>query len=73
MILDKLWEEETDGKVNETRNDCTNAWGAVEAFRNNTGNYLVRYEDAFWVICPSLEDPLTQAQIDSVIAALKEG
>ena len=70
LILDKLWEDETDGKVNETRYDCTDAWGAVEAFRNNAGNYLVRYENAFWIICPSLEEPLTQAQIDAVIAVL---
>ena len=72
-VLNRLWEEETDGKVNETRYDCTDAWGAEEAFRNNAGNYIVRYADVFWVICPSLEESLTQAQIDSVIAALKEG
>ena len=72
-VLNKLWEEETDGKVNETRYDCTGAWGAEEAFRNNAGNYLVRYEDAIWVICPSLEEPLNQEQIDTIISALKEG
>ena len=72
-VLNRLWEEETDGKVNETRYDCTGAWGAEEAFRNNAGNYLVRYEDAFWVICPSLEEPLNQEQIDTIISALKEG
>ena len=72
-VLNRLWEEETDGKVNETRYDCTDAWGAEEAFRNNAGNYLVRYEDAFWVISYSLEEPLNQEQIDTIIAALKEG
>lgn len=70
-VLDKLWKEETDGKANETRYYCTEAWGAVEAFRNNAGNYLVRYEDAVWVICPSLEEPLTQEQIDLAIAAIR--
>ena len=72
-VLDQLWKEETDGKVNEIRYDCTAQWGAVEAFRNNAGNYIVRYEDALWVICPSLEEPLTQAQIDFVISAIREG
>ena len=69
-VLDALWAEETDGRVNEIRHDCTDSWGAEEAFRNNAGTYLVRYEDTFWVISHSLEQPLTQAQIDSIIAAL---
>jgi len=72
-VLDKLWEKETNGKVNDIREYCTEAWGAVEAFRNNAGSYLVLYEDALWVISSSLEAPLTQEQIDAVIAALKEG
>lgn len=72
-ILDKLWEEETKGKANETREYCTEAWGAVEAFRNGGGAYLVRFEDAMWFISLSLEEPLTQAQIDAVIAVLEEG
>lgn len=72
-VLDALWAEETDGRVNETRHDCTDSWGAEEAFRNNAGTYLVRYEDALWVISPSLEQPLTQAQIDLIITALREG
>jgi hypothetical protein len=72
-VLDQLWDEETDGRVNETREDCTADWGALEAFRNSTGTYLVRYEDAFWVISYSLDQPLNQDQIDTIIAALKEG
>ena len=71
-ILDKLWEEEIDGRANETRHDCTTAWGAEEAFRNGAGNYLVRYEDTFWIISYSLEEPLNQAQIDAIVSALKE-
>ena len=72
-VLNQLWEEETGGKANETREYCTDAWGAEEAFRNGNGTYLVRYEDAFWVISYSLEEPLTQEQVDAIIAALKEG
>lgn len=70
-VLDKIWKEETDGKANETREDCTEAWGAAEAFRNNAGNYLVRYGDAIWVICPSLDEPLTSEQIELAIAAIR--
>lgn len=70
-VLRKLWKEETKGKANETRTDCTAAWGAVEAFRNNAGEYLVRYKDAIWTIRYSFEEPLTQEQINSIIAALR--
>ena len=70
-VLDKLWEEETDGKANETREYCTDAWGAVVAFRNGAGNYIVRYDDALWVISPSLEEPLTSEQIELAIAAIR--
>ena len=59
--------------MNDTRQDCTASWGAAEAFRNNAGNYIVRYEDALWVICLSLEEPLTQEQIDLTIAAIRGG
>ena len=70
-VLDKLWEEETDGKASETWEDCTDAWGAVEAFRNGAGDYLIRYEDAIWVICPSLDEPLISEQITLAIAAIR--
>lgn len=70
-ILQEIWERETDGKVNETRTDCTTLWGAREAFRNNAGNYLIRYDDRIWVICPSLETPLTQEQISRIIETLE--
>lgn len=72
-VLSKLWEEETNGKRNEIREYCTDAWGAVEAFRNGAGDYLVLYEDALWVISPSLEEPLTSEQIDAIIAIFREG
>ena len=72
-VLEEVWARETEGKVNETRDDCTATWDAQEAFRNNAGNYLVRYENVVWVICPSLKESLTSEQIDAVIAALKEG
>ncbi len=71
-VMDRLWAEETKGKANETREYCTDAWDAAEAFRNGGGNYLVRYEDALWVISLSLEEPLTQEQINRVIAVLRE-
>ena len=72
-ILEKIWEKETSGKANETREDCTALWGAREAFRNGAGEYLVRCDKAIWILSLSLEEPLTQGQIDAVIAALREG
>jgi len=71
-VMDQLWEEETQGKSNEIREYCTDSWGALEAFRNGGGAYLVRYEDDLWVISVSLENSLTQGQIDSIITALGE-
>ncbi len=70
-VLDKLWKVETKGKRFDTRYDCTNAWGAVEAFRSGGGDYIVRYADALWVINPSLEEPLTDAQIALAIASIR--
>ena len=70
-ILDKLWEEETEGKANEIRTDCTADWGAELAFRNNNGDYLVRYDDAILVLCLSHEEELTPEQIDTVLSILE--
>lgn len=72
-VLDKLWKEETKGKRFETRFDCTDAWGAVEAFYNSNSDYVIRYENSLWVISSSLEEPLTREQIDLAIAAIREG
>lgn len=71
-VMDQLWEEETQGKSNEIREYCTDSWGALEAFRNGGGAYLVRYEADLWIISVSLENSLTQGQIDSIITALGE-
>lgn len=72
-VLDKLWQEETKGKRFDTRYDCTDAWGAEEAFYNSNRDYVIRYDDALWVISLSLEEPLTQEQIDAVISIFREG
>lgn len=65
-VLDQIWEDETDGKANEIRSDCTEDWGADLAFRNGAGNYLVRYGDRILILCPSMEDPLTREQIEII-------
>lgn len=65
-VLDKIWATETDGKANETRTDCTDDWGAENAFRNGAGDYLVRYEDRILIFCGSVEEPLTQDQIQII-------
>lgn len=65
-VLDRVWAAETDGKVNETRTDCTGDWGAENAFRNGAGDYLVRYEDKILVLCGSEEAPLNREQIDII-------
>ena len=72
-VLRKVWMEETKHKTKLERTDCTAAWGAVEAFRYGESNYLIRYEDALWTFHSSFEEPLTQEQIDSIIAVLRGG
>lgn len=70
-VLDVVWNQEV-RKANQTATDCAGVWEAEDAFRTDAGRYVVRYEDRILILRPGL-DPLTQAQIDAIISALKEG
>ena len=48
-ILDRIWEAEIKGKVNEGAADCTKEWSAVKALRNKNGVYYVRFEDTILI------------------------
>jgi len=48
-ILERIWEDEMDKKQNENKTECTKDWEADIAYRNEIGNYYVRYEDAILI------------------------
>lgn len=48
-ILNKIWEDELDKKVNESVTYCTQDWDANIAFINNAYEYYVRYDDAILI------------------------
>ena len=48
-ILNRIWEDELDKKQNENKADCTGDWEADIAFRNEIGDYYVRYKDAILI------------------------
>lgn len=65
-ILDKIWEEELDGKYNDGVTDCTTEWEATQALRNELGTYYVRYEDAILVFSDDKDVYLTIDQINII-------
>ena len=69
-VLDTVWNQEV-RKADQQAENCADEWDAADAFRTATGRYVVRYGDRILILRPGLE-PLTQAQIDAIISALKE-
>ena len=65
MVWNNFYEIDDDSLT-----DCTVMWNAKQAFRTTDG-YIVRYEGKILVF--SQVDLFTQEQIDSILAALKEG
>lgn len=62
-ILDRIWEEELEKRININQTDCTKDWGANIAFRNNVGNYYVRYENQIFILSEDSEIVLSKEQI----------
>ena len=62
-ILNRIWEDELDKKQNEDKTDCTEEWEADIAFRNEIGDYYVRYEDAILIFYEDNEHTLLSEQI----------
>lgn len=65
-ILNRIWEEEIDEKYNENKTDCKEAWEAEIAFRNEGGDYYVRYEDAVLIFCDNENIYLDSNQISII-------
>lgn len=62
-ILEKIWEETLQKKMNLDRTDCTDIWGAKTAFRNHIGNYYVRYENQIFILFEDEDTVLTTEQV----------
>lgn len=62
-ILNRIWEDELDKKQNENKTDCTREWEADIAFRNEIGNYHVRYENVILIFYEGRENVLLPEQI----------
>lgn len=62
-ILERIWEDELDKKKNENKSDCTKDWEAKIAFRNEIGDYYVRYEDVILIFYGDREVYLDSNQI----------
>ena len=62
-ILDRIWEEELEKRIDINQTDCTKDWGANIAFRNNVGNYYVRYENQIFILSEDSEIVLSKEQI----------
>lgn len=65
-ILDRIWKETLDKKVNEDMADCTDDWSAKAAFRNKAGTYYVRYENTIFILYEEDDTILTEEQIDII-------
>lgn len=65
-ILDKIWEDKMEAKVNEIMTDCTKEWSAELALRNETGSHYVRYEDVLLILNEEADIILTQEQIEMI-------
>ncbi len=62
-ILDRIWKDELDKKQNENKKECTEEWEADIAFRNEMGDYYVRYKEAILIFYEDEDNGLLPGQI----------
>ena len=70
-ILDRIWELETDGAANRNRTDCTEAWGAEIGFRNENGDFFLRYPNSILTFTLYDETQLSDVQIAVILDKLE--
>ena len=64
--MERIWKDELDKKQNENRIECTKDWEADIAFRNEIGNYYVRYEEAVLIFYEDRDIILVPEQISVI-------
>lgn len=70
-ILDKIWSEILDRKVNEIVVDCTGDWKAQKAIYNDVGTYYVRFENGILIFRENTDSHLTKEQIAIICEKLE--
>ena len=65
-ILNRIWKDELEKKYNVSKTECTKDWEADIAFRNEIGDYYVRYEDAILVFNEDKDISLVPEQISVI-------
>ena len=70
-ILNRIWKDEIEKKYNENQTDCKEMWEAEIAFRNEMGDFYIRYEDAILVFCDNEDIYLDKKQISIICDKLE--
>lgn len=70
-ILNRIWEEEFHKKYNDNKTDCQQEWEAEAAYRNEGGEYYVRYEKTILIFSEDARIPLNEEQISIICDKLK--
>lgn len=70
-ILDRIWDYESNRANNVDWTDCTAQWGASYAYRNDLGDYYVRFDGAILKFGVNETTYLSQEQIDIICNLLE--
>lgn len=65
-ILERIWKDEMEKEKNSNRTECTKDWEAESAFRNEIGDYYVRYQDTVLIFYGDREIYLDSDQISII-------
>lgn len=69
-IINTIWDERMEHKYNQTGEDVTDLFGAVDAVRNVAGDYLVKFQDSVLILSFAEDTILTEENVDTICAAL---
>ncbi len=62
-ILERIWNAELEKEQNKYKTECTKDWEADIAYRNDIGDYYVRYQDTILIFYEEMENELDARQI----------
>jgi len=65
-VLNKIWSDAKKEAAPDDITYCTEDWEALEAFRNNGGDYYVKYDNMIFVLQELPDVYLTKDQIDII-------
>ena len=65
-VLNRIWNDAKKEEMSDGITYCTDEWEALEAFRNNLGDYYVKYDNMIFVLHELSDVYLTKGQIDII-------